>query len=159
LDHEKDRLNWYVRDGYQTKGPLRWRDVEFQFRNGEIPPDGMIMNNIDNRWVSITNHFSEGEYEKDDENDEIHGLLPNKTDAIFLLGLLAFFIGFGLYFVNNFLSYAVLLISLGLEFGGVYLSHKKDPRSILKNIGNMFALMWVVFQTIITLPFIFLTLF
>lgn len=148
-------MNWYVKEESETVGPMKWRDLEFKVRSGEISKNGSIKNDMDNQWVSISEYFSQMDSKG---NDELGGLIPKGTDVIFLLALFTFFIGVGLYFVNNFLGYGTLIVSLVFEYGSIYFSHKNDARSITKNVGNIIALVWAILQTLITICFIIFTL-
>ena len=148
-------MEWFVKNGSDIVGPLDWWDLEVGVRSGEISDIGYLKNNKDNEWISIKDYFSKLDGKED---DAIGGLMPNGTDAIFLLGLFIFFIGVGTLFLNNFLGYGVLLISLMFEFGSIYYSHRNTPKSITKNVGNILALLWAGFQTLITIGIIFFTI-
>lgn len=148
-------MDWYVKEGSDISGPMDWWDLEVGVRSGEISDNGYLKNDRDNQWIPIKEYFSELDSKKGVASG---GLMPNGKDAVFLLGLLTFFIGVGSFFLNNFLGYGILMISLVLEFGSIYFSHRNDLKSITKNVGNILALLWAGFQSLITIGIIIFTL-
>ncbi|MCK5773674.1 MAG: hypothetical protein KAH57_07775 [Thermoplasmata archaeon] len=155
MDYQRERMDWYVRDGSETVGPMDWWDLEVGVRSGEISNKGHLQNDVDGEWIPIKEYFSRLDREK---GDAFGGLMPNGKDVIFLLGVFTFFIGVGSLFLNNFLGYGILMISLAMEFGSVYFSHRNDPGSATKNVGNVIALLWAGFQGLITAGIIIFTL-
>ena len=155
VNYEREQMDWYVRDGSDIVGPMDWWDLEVGVRSGEISDNGDLQNDVDGQWITIKEYFSELDREK---GDAYGGLMPNVKDAIFLLGIFTFFIGVGSLFLNNFLGYGILAISLALEFGSVYFSHRNDSGSVTKNVGNILALSWAAFQSLITVGILIFTL-
>lgn len=148
-------MEWFVKEGSDIVGPMDWWDLEVGVRSGEISNNGCLQNDVDKQWISIKEYFSELDSKK---GGAFGGLMPNGKDAIFLLGLLTFFIGVGSFFLNNLLGYGILMISLVLEFGSVYFSHRNDPKSITRSVGNILALIWAGFQSLITIGIFIFTL-
>lgn len=155
MNHKEEGPIWLVKIGSQVYGPMTWDDVIIMRQNKDLSDDDLMKSTTDSRWYPVEDFFPGIDLQK--ETDDFEGIMPKLSDAIFLLGLLGFFVGVGLFFLNRYLGDVVLILSLAVEVWGIYYSKKNEPEAVAKTIGNIFAILWVIFQGLITVFFVLVT--
>ena len=148
--NEKDQMDWFIKKDSEVLGPMTWKDITFMKRAKELNKLDHIKSSMDEDWIQICD-FTDFDEETSSPSE---GILPDGTDAVFLLGLLAFFIGAGLYFLNPFYGDAILITSLAMEIGSVAYSIKYKLKGAAKTVGNIIAISWICLQGFITVFFI-----
>lgn len=143
---EPMKLSWRVKRGSEVEGPMGWEDVVFLVRANEIDRKDHIRSELDEDWIQVSDYpdFSRI-FSKKDKND-MYGIKPDGTDAVFLFGMFVFFVGAVVFFFSSTLGIVVMGLSLILEIGGIIYSFKYKPQGRAKVLGNIFAIIWICFQ-------------
>jgi hypothetical protein len=79
------------------------------------------------------------------EDPELKGIIPDRYDALFYLGMAMFFFGFLIFlFSENYIFYMLCGIGNGVSMYAVYLDFKDKKRSVSGLIGNILAILWII---------------
>ncbi len=149
-------IQWFTKKDDEIKGPLKWDDVSFMLSARELDKKDCIKSEMDNDWIQISDYPDFNKIFSQTNRGSIDSILPDGTDAIFMFGLLAFFIGAVIFFIVPLIGLIILVISLIFEIGGVVYSFRFKPADNVKTVGNIIAIIWTCFQGLVTLFFLLL---
>lgn len=106
-------------------------------------------------WVPLSNYVkitTPGE-------EEARALIPSRYDAMVWGSMGVFVLGIIAVIKSIFLGIPVLILSNALAIAGVYLDIKKRKRTTVGTIGNVFAIIWIVIQLLITMFLVYVFVF
>lgn len=150
-DFDPKSMNWYIKKDNDIQGPIKWNDVSFMIRAREISIRDYIKSESDQDWIQISDFPDFKKTFTERGGNESGDIMPDGTDAVYYLGMLAFFIGIVAILFTVVVGVVFLLISLLFEIGAIIFSFKNYTDDLGKTVGNILAIFWTCFQFIATI--------
>ena len=144
---------WWVSDQGKVHGPYTWRHLTSLVIHKKFSNKSSIKNDTWPYWQPTWQSF----HPQHLFDAETVGMMPDRYDALFTLGVFLFIFGIFQLMVNSFMGAIMMMLSTCMEVAAVVFGRMAKPKSVSATIGNVMAVLWIIFQVIVAL-FIFFAL-